>query len=310
MKGATQCAKRLKTLVRKLRSALGKVNPPPAGEPIDQLILGIFSRDTTETKAADVLDRIKANVVDYNELRVIPPIELAELVGNQPRARLKCEDLSRALNSIFAIEHQVTLDHLLKASRKDLAAYLDRLEGLEGYTRARMRLLGFGKLAIPLDEAMWAYARKTEIVDPNCPLEEAQAFLERQIAEKDALEFFALVRKQAWTELGPAVRKQQVTEIASVPPDRTTRNMLQLVSGGDELPSPATPAEPEPEPEAPAPKKRAKATATKPKRKPKATKSAAPKATKKAKKATPAARKTSRKATKKTSSKRARSART
>lgn len=306
MKGATQCAKRLKTLIRKLRTALGKVAPPPASEPIDQLILGIFTRDATEAKANEVLDSIKANVVDYNELRVIPPIELTEVVGNQPRARLKCEDLSRALNSIFAIEHQVTLDHLLKASRKDLAAYLERLEGLEAYTRARMRLLGFGKLAVPLDEAMWAYARKTEIVDPNCSLEEAQSFLERQIAEKDALEFFALVRKQAWVELGPAVRKQQTTEIASVPPDRTTRNMLQLVSGGDELPTPAAAAEPEPEPEAPAPKKRAKSARA---AKTGTRKTAGKTAAKKTKAAAPA-RKTSRKTTKKTSSKRARSART
>jgi hypothetical protein len=54
------------------------------------------------------------------------------------------------------------------------------VDGLEPYTRARIRLLGMRQHAIPLDEAMWALARRDELVDPKCPLLEAQHFLERR----------------------------------------------------------------------------------------------------------------------------------
>lgn len=231
MKGATHCAKKLRQVLRKLKLGADKSPPPAPGDPIEQLILGIFSRDVPESRARDALERLRANVVDYNELRVVPPIELANIVGKQPNVRLKCEDLSRALNRIFAREHTVSLDHVARLAKREMIAYLDDLDGLEAYTRARIRLLGFGKHAVPLDEAMWAYARQVEIVSPDAPLDEAQAFLERQVAEKVSYEFVVAVRKHAWAECGPAVRKGAVERIASVPPDRTTRNMLQMVAG-------------------------------------------------------------------------------
>jgi endonuclease III len=232
MRGATRCAQRVKQLFRWLRSHLGRVQHPSVGDPITQLILGILSRDMPEPRAREALGRLRSMVVDYNELRVIPPLELAHLVGDYPDVRTKCEDLSRALNRIFAIEHNVSLERAAGLSRKDQLTYLNRIDGLEAYTRARIRLLGFGQHAVPLDEAMWAYARQKGIVDSRCSLEEAQAFLERQIQEDQALEFFALLRKQAWNEMGTLVRKQKVERILSVPPDRTSRNMLQQVAAG------------------------------------------------------------------------------
>lgn len=232
MKGATQCAKKVKQVFKSLRSSLGKVNRPQPGDPIMQLILGVFSRDTQESRAREALDRFHQMVVDYNELRVIPPSELAAGVEDFPDCRAKCEDISRALNKIFAVEHVVSLERIAAGSKTDAASYLGGLPGLEAYTRARIRLLGFGHHAIPLDEAMWAYARESGMVDETCSLEEAQTFLERQISSEDALEFVALVRKQAWSEFATAVRKGEVERIRSVPPDRTTRNMLQLIASG------------------------------------------------------------------------------
>lgn len=239
MRGATVSARRLKSVFNALRARLGKVGHLPFGDPITQLILGVLSRDTPEAKACEGLERLRGTVVDYNELRVIPPIELAGVLNEFPDARLKCEDISRALNSIFAQEHTVSLDRLTTLSRKDALARLESIDGLEPYTRARIRLLGLRQHAIPLDEAMWACARADGIIDARCSLREAQQFLERQISEDTALEFVSLYKRHAWAEMGAAVKKREVERIISVPPDRTSRNMLQLVSAGgadDELP--------------------------------------------------------------------------
>jgi hypothetical protein len=229
MRGATECARRLKALSSSLRTRLGKVSPPAGGDPVTQMILGILSRDAPESKAREALDRIRGMVVDYNELRVIPPIELADMLGDYPDVRLKCEDISRSLNRVFALNHAVNLAHLADLSAKEVRTFLDRVDGLEPYTRARVRLLGLQQHAVPLDEAMWAYARHEGIIDRRCALEDAQSFLERQIAPEDALELVALLRRQAWSDMGAAVRRGEVERIRSVPPDRTTRNMLQLV---------------------------------------------------------------------------------
>jgi hypothetical protein len=226
-----------------LRTKLGKVGRRSGGDAITQMILGIFARDVPESKAREALDRLRALVVDYNELRVVPPIEMAEMVGTLPNARLKCEDLSRALNRVFALEHEISLGGLRALSSKEAREYLASIDGLDAYSRARVQLLGLEHHAIPLDEAMWAYARRERIVDRKCSLEEAQGFLERRIPEGEALEFVALLEKQAWAEMGAAVRNRDVEQIASVPPDRTARNMLQLVASGRSTLVPA----PEPE---------------------------------------------------------------
>lgn len=232
MRGATQCAARLTQLIRSLRTKLGKMTHPATGDPVTQMILGVFSRDLPESKAREAFDRLRSLVVDYNELRVIPPIELTEMVGDIPQARLKCEDLSRALNKVFSVEHELSLERLRTLSRKDAVEYLEKIDGLEAYSRARVRLLGLNHHALPLDEAMWAYARREGIIDPKCSLEEAQSFLERRVPEGDALDVFALLERQAWAEMGAAVRKGDVEHITSVPPDRTTRNLLQMVASG------------------------------------------------------------------------------
>jgi endonuclease III len=229
MRGATECARRLKTLFSSLRAKLGKLSPPAAADPITHLILGILSRNAPESKAREALDRIRSVVVDYNELRVIPAIELAEMLGEYPDVRLKCEDISRALNKVFALRHAVTLDDVVDMPRKEGRALLEQLDGLEPYSRARIRLLGLQQHAIPLDEAMWAYACREGIVDARCSLEEAQAFLERRISEEEALEFVALLNRQAWSEMGAAVRRGECARITSGPPDRTARNMRQAV---------------------------------------------------------------------------------
>ena len=255
MKGATQCAKRVKQVFKALRGKLGKINPPQTGDPVTQMLLGILTRDAQESKAREALDALRGMVVDYNELRVIPHSEISDIIGDYPNGRSKCEDISRALNRIFAIEHNITLDHLTKMSKTDAVKYLEAIPGLDAYSRARVRLLGLGHHAIPLDEAMWHYALTEEMVDSKCELQDAQAFLERQVGQDEAIEFVTLLRKDAWAEYGNVVRKGAVQKIRSIPPDRTTRNMLQMVAQGglveppeDELLDPelAEPGEEEP----------------------------------------------------------------
>lgn len=226
MRGATKCAQRLRQYFSRLRNNLGKVTRPTVTDPVTQLVLGILSRNAPESKARQALDTLRGMVVDYNELRVMPALELAEALGDYPQARAKADDINRALNYVFARQHDVTLDYLLEMPLRDVNAALAEIDGLEDYTRARIRLLGLQQHAIPLDEAMWALAQQEEIVAPRCELGEAQAFLERQISKEDALEFVALLHKAAWTEMAAAVKAGTVEPIQSVPAELKTSHML------------------------------------------------------------------------------------
>lgn len=226
MRGATQCAKTLKKLLTTLRGEAGKVTLPATGDPITQLILGVLTRNVPESQARQALDQIRGGVVDYNELRVIPAFELTEMLGDFPDARTKADDILRALNRIFAQRHDVALDHVAEMPKKERQAYLEDVDGLDAYSRARVLLLGLELPAFPLDEAMWAYARHHEIVDAKCPLDEAEAFLERQIKDDEALECYALIKQAAWADFGNQVAAGAVERIESIPAERKTSHML------------------------------------------------------------------------------------
>lgn len=285
MRGATQCAKRLKQFVASLRSKQGKLSPPPTTDPITQVLLGVLSRDMPESRARAALDGLRNLVVDYNELRVIPVFELTEMLGDYAAARTKAEDISRALNDIFARQHDVSLDHLREMNKRDVQQYLAEIDGLDPYTCARVRLLGLEQHAIPLDEAMWAAARAEEIVDAKCGLDEAQSFLERQIASDDALEFIAALHKHAWDKFADAVEAGEGERIRSTPIEHKTSHMLQDLSPAapvddlDAFPEDAVAA---PVAEDAAAPKRARKTARKTS-KPEATKKAAATTTKRSK---------------------------
>ena len=131
MRGATECARRVKHTFRTLRAKLGKVNRPQTGDAPTQMILGVLSRDMPEARAREALEKMRVMVVDYNELRVIAPLELAEMLGDYPAIRAKCEDISRALNKVFALDHSVGMERLSEMPAKDADAYLDKVDGLE-----------------------------------------------------------------------------------------------------------------------------------------------------------------------------------
>lgn len=231
MKGASKCTERVKAHRKTLKKKFAGVELRASLDPISELVLAILSRDVPFRVAHEVLERLRSQVVDFNELRVIPSHELAELINDQTRYRLKADDLNRALNFVFAREFDVTLEPLRALNKKEAIAYLDEVEGLEAYSRASIRLHVLGQHAVPLDAAMWARARELELIDPECPLAEAQGFLERQIPADDGAEFVAMLFEDSWASWGDAVAADEVEPIVSVPREIKSSHMLAHVSG-------------------------------------------------------------------------------
>ena len=51
--------------------------------------------------------------------------------------------------------------------------------------------------AIPLTEQMIAYLKRTGVVDPEADLNDIEGFLTRQVAAKDAFEFYGTLRRES-----------------------------------------------------------------------------------------------------------------
>ena len=280
MKQAREYAKRVKKLFRSLIRKHGKPAAVEPTDPILQLIEGILAINTTVHKAQTVLTKLLQQMVDLNELRVTPAMELAALIGTGvPMAAQKSQWIVDALNDIRKRQEMLDLGFLKDRARREAREYIESLKGVDRSVAARVVQSSLGGHAIPVDDLTLYVLRKSEMVDDSADAEKVQRFLERQVTAADAPAFTELLGKYVSTK-GGRIAVEELPDLLNPPP-----------------PAPAPKPESAPVKETPTKQKPAKAAkktaaaASKPTKISKATKPVKKKTTTKAK---PAAKKTTR----------------
>src|SRR5579862_3349248 len=101
-------------MLKKMIARLIKAAPArkaEAADPLARLIRAFLEYDCDDARSTVAERKIMENMVDFNELRVTPAIELAALLGvRYPFAESRCSALHRTLQSIFDREHHMRLD--------------------------------------------------------------------------------------------------------------------------------------------------------------------------------------------------------
>ncbi|MEE9296880.1 MAG: hypothetical protein V3W34_18195 [Phycisphaerae bacterium] len=197
MKNGTLYARRVKKLLSRLKNTYGRPQiPEEPTNPVDQLILGLLSVETSDAKARRAVTALREAMVDINEVRVSTSAEVAAAIATHVPESIHCADAIRAsLNAIFRREHGVTLDHLQKTGLREAKQYLEHLDGVDPGAAASVLLWSLGGHAIPVDRRMHEALRRENCVEPSASRGEVQAFLERNISASDAKMFCLLMNR-------------------------------------------------------------------------------------------------------------------
>ena len=156
------------------------------GDLLRLLIVSILEEDASRKEAEKALAAIEEEFVDYNELRVALPREVAECVGkNFPNVRTKAEIIKTALNNVFDRFNKLAIDPLAEVPKRDLRRRLEEL-GLSPYAAACIAMLRFGLAVVPVDDALAECLEINGCVEPGSSLVEVRAFLEHVVPQKDA----------------------------------------------------------------------------------------------------------------------------
>ena len=186
--------------VKKFFNRLKRSGPKPTlheyDDPLKQLIYAVLSEDNSPTRARTAMTRLLANTIDYNDLRVSTPTELANIIESDiHNAVERTAVLIEVLGSIYAHENSVVLNKSKTKNRRDARAYLEGLSGMTPYVLSGTMLWAFDEHAIPLDKQMLAVLKKEGLVDPDATMAEVQGFLRRHISVGDAKLFTALLKR-------------------------------------------------------------------------------------------------------------------
>lgn len=170
-----------------------------SGEPLLALLVRSFLVwEATTSKACAALKRLEPAVVDFNELRVCMPDEVAKLLGDRyPRADERAIRMRCVLNDIFRREHAVTLEHLAKLSKRDASGYLETLDGMPAYVAARVELLGLGVHTAPVDSRILRRLVERKVIEEGVSIDDAASQLGRKVRAGDMPEIYALLQSYA-----------------------------------------------------------------------------------------------------------------
>lgn len=200
---ASQFEARLKELLGRLQSEFGEPKDVLTGDVAEEILLGIFGRDTTEAKARDALARLRTGMVDYNEMRVAAPVDVIEELGpNFPGVREKAQDMVRILSAIYDQLETLDLTEMKAKPKREAHKWLSDLPGMDSYTLGRVMLLCFGGHAVPVSTSVLANLQAQGLFEPTVTAAEAQSVLERHVRSQDALKAFWLMHR--WVEKHPA----------------------------------------------------------------------------------------------------------
>ncbi len=213
MKHGTEYAKRLKRLYQDLLKKYGKPSACEPTDPIAQMVIGLLSLDTSMSKAQSAYRKLVGEMVDLNELRVTPPMEIEEQIdGIVPMASDKARRIVDALNAVRRRQDTLDLEFLKQRSRREAREYLESVEGLVPFVAAQVVLYSLQGHAIPVDNLTLYVLRKKNIVDPDADIPTVQGFLERNINASDAAVFAQLLDRFVTASSG----RVDVSELSAI----------------------------------------------------------------------------------------------
>jgi endonuclease III len=204
--------------LKKIKSFLSTLKKRPPGEktsdlePMDSLILGILRQDTTRQQGLAGLKALRAEFVDYNEMRVAPPKDIADLLGpDMPLARLKAEMVTGVLNRVLDHGNDMNLQFLSDIGKRELPAYLHERLGFDSYSEAYVTLHVLDGHAIPVDRLLAQKLKDEDLVHPEADVAEIRSALERSIPAKGAIDVFEALSAYAATpaKTKPAARSAE-----------------------------------------------------------------------------------------------------
>jgi len=201
-----------RTVLSKLKRMYGAPERPAQTDPVEQIVLAILAYNEPLDKAQAILHKFKSYYVDFNELRVAQPGELAGHMGpSSVQTMAKAKRIQSVLQAIFDRENTFDLKFLQSKSKHELESYFSQVPGTDNYLLASVILRCCDRQAFPLDEKMLSACKELGLTEGEVNLEAMQAYLERQLKSGESYAFCCLLKKYSCQE---ATRMERIKKAA------------------------------------------------------------------------------------------------
>jgi endonuclease III len=151
-------------LLTVLRKDYGRPRAHVTRPAMEEMLVGILAEGASERKGASALSAISRYFVDWNEVRVSAPCEIASAMPGLADALDKAALVRFVLQRIYDLANEMTLDFLKEKSPADAAKLIEGIPGFPEAALARATLLVLGHEAFPLTPGVMKICRRLPLL--------------------------------------------------------------------------------------------------------------------------------------------------
>jgi len=140
--------------------------PDPDEKPVlEQLLYAVLREGTTRDQADAAYKTLETKFIDWNEIRVSSPQEIADALGSLPGAAEKSTRLIGILQHVFETTFSFRLEDIDKKGLKQAAKQLGRFAEASDFAVAWVLQRSLGGHALPLDAPSLRTLHRLGLVD-------------------------------------------------------------------------------------------------------------------------------------------------
>ncbi len=196
-----------------------------ASDPIAVLVHSWLLWESSSEQAATAMTKLVEQRVDFNELRVSLPHEVAGIIGKRyPRVEERLHGIRRTLHDLFLRRHELSFEYLAEKGKRDVKSEVESLDGITPFVSARLLRISFDVHAMPADDQISALLHENDVIDEPVEPEDLAGWLGTAVKADEAVAAIAAMQAAvdaAWdagtmTKLVRRHRPLRVVEVVEV----------------------------------------------------------------------------------------------
>jgi endonuclease III len=161
--------KRATALIQCAVGKYGELKNRKPRPPLNQLILSVFYHVTSVRRATRALRELKRSFVDWNEVRVSHPVEVASVLSSAPWALEGAERLVWLLRELYHVYNRTDMEFLGELTPTQARSCLRRLQMVQRPLADEVLLLSLCVPVLPCSEAAARMCHRMGLLEDSRP---------------------------------------------------------------------------------------------------------------------------------------------
>ncbi len=186
---ATAGRRKVGTILRRLFKVYGRVEPPPEGPVLDELVATILSQNTSGANSTAAFASLERQFADWDAVRTAPVKRIARAIRSGGLAEQKAPRIKAILQQIHDRHGSLSLEMLREMPACDALEYLRGFKGVGPKTAACVLLFACRQPVLPVDTHVHRVSRRLGLLAPEADAARAHDLLARLVPAARVLEF-------------------------------------------------------------------------------------------------------------------------